>query len=59
MRERDDAGAPRWSPRGDRIAYLATPPKDPDAKDEPTPQLYVLRLDGGEPVRVTDAKKGV
>ncbi|MEA2720962.1 MAG: hypothetical protein QOJ39_2826 [Candidatus Eremiobacteraeota bacterium] len=57
--ERGDVGSARWSPAGDRIAYLATPPKDPEAKDEPSPQLYVLRLDGGEPMRVTDAKHGV
>ncbi len=38
---------------------MATPPKDPDAKTEPSPQLYVLRLDGGEPARITDAKHGV
>lgn len=59
VRERDDAGGPLWSPAGDRLAFVATPAKDPDAKDEPSPQLYVLRLDGGEPARVTDAPKGV
>ena len=59
VRERDDAGDPVWSPSGDRLAYVATPAKEPEAKDEPSPQLYVLRMDGGEPVRVTDAKKGV
>jgi dipeptidyl aminopeptidase/acylaminoacyl peptidase len=57
--ERKDLGSPRWSPSGDRIAYIATPPKDPDAKDEPHAQIYVLRLDGGEPARITDAKNGV
>jgi dipeptidyl aminopeptidase/acylaminoacyl peptidase len=57
--ERKDVSSPRWSPSGDRIAYVATPPKDPDAKDEPAPQIYVLRLDGGEPARITEAKHGV
>ncbi len=57
--ERKDLGSPRWSPSGDRIAYVAMPPKDPDAKDEPQPQIYVLRLDGGEPARITDAKNGI
>jgi len=57
--ERDDASDPTWSPSGDRLAYVATPPKEPDAKDEPAPQLYVLRMDGGDPARVTDARKGV
>jgi dipeptidyl aminopeptidase/acylaminoacyl peptidase len=59
VRERDDAGDPAWSPSGDRLAYVATPPKEPDAKAAPSPQLYVLRMDGGEPARVTDAKSGV
>jgi dipeptidyl aminopeptidase/acylaminoacyl peptidase len=59
VRERDDAADPAWSPNGDRLAYVATPPKEPAAKDEPSPQLYVLRMDGGEPVRITDGRKGV
>ncbi len=59
VRERGDVGEPAWSPSGDRLAYVATPPKEPDAKEEPAPQVYVLRLDGGEPQRVTDAAKGV
>ncbi|MDQ6943583.1 MAG: DPP IV N-terminal domain-containing protein, partial [Candidatus Eremiobacteraeota bacterium] len=59
VRERDDVSSARWSPAGDRLAFVATPPKDPDDKDEPSPQLYVLRMDGGEPARITDAKKGV
>jgi len=59
VHERDDVNGARWSPSGDRIAYLATPPKDPAEKDEPQQQLYVLRLDGGEPAVVTTAKKGV
>ncbi|MBV8748905.1 MAG: S9 family peptidase [Candidatus Eremiobacteraeota bacterium] len=57
--ERRDVDAPRWSPRGDALAFVATPPKDPDAKDEPQPQLYVLPMDGGEAARVTDSKTGV
>ena len=59
VREREDVESPRWSPAGDRLAYIATPPKDPDDKDAPAPQLYVLRMDGGEPARITEAKKGV
>jgi dipeptidyl aminopeptidase/acylaminoacyl peptidase len=59
VREREDVGNARWSPAGDRLAFIATPPTDPDDKDQPSPQLYVLRMDGGEPARITDAKKGV
>jgi dipeptidyl aminopeptidase/acylaminoacyl peptidase len=57
--DRKDVESPRWSPDGGRLAFVATPPKDPDAKDEPTPQIFVLRLDGGEATRVSDAKHGV
>jgi dipeptidyl aminopeptidase/acylaminoacyl peptidase len=59
VHERDDAGHPTWSPSGDRLAFIATPPKEPDAKEEPSPQIYILRMDGGEPARITDAPKGV
>jgi dipeptidyl aminopeptidase/acylaminoacyl peptidase len=59
VRERDDVQSPVWSPAGDRLAFVATPPKEPDDKDEPSPQLYVLRMDGGEPARITSAKNGV
>lgn len=44
---------PDWSPLGDRIAYVGAP-----AKGKP-PQIYVLRLDGGDSQKVTDAKTGV
>ena len=57
--ERRDVDSARWSPRGERLAFVATPPKDPDAKEEPQPQLYVLPMDGGEAARVTDSKTGV
>lgn len=57
--DRDEVESPRWSPGGDRLAFVATPAKDPDAKDDPTPQIFVLRMDGGEAARVSDAKHGV
>ncbi len=56
---RDDVESPRWSPDGGRLAFVATPAKDPDAKEEPSPQLFVLRMDGGDAMRVSDAKHGV
>lgn len=43
--------SPRWSPSGDRIAFLS-------ARGGP-PQVYLMRLRGGEPYRVTDAETGV
>ncbi|MET0938153.1 MAG: S9 family peptidase [Gaiellaceae bacterium] len=45
-------GLPRWSPDGTRIAFTSN--RDSDHK-----QLYVLPLDGGEPVCLTDLKEDV
>jgi dipeptidyl aminopeptidase/acylaminoacyl peptidase len=45
--------APRWSPDGAWLAFLAA--RDPRAK----PQLHVMPADGGEPVRLTDMSHGV
>jgi dipeptidyl aminopeptidase/acylaminoacyl peptidase len=44
---------PRWSPRGDRIAFVASPER---AKP---PQLYVLWMGGGDAQKITNAKTGV
>ena len=43
-------GTPRWSPDGTRLAFTSN--RDGDKK-----QLYVLPLDGGEPVCLTDLKE--
>src|SRR5579875_187762 len=43
---------PRWSPDGRMLAFTST-------RDGGRPQLYVLPLDGGEPVRLTALKLGV
>ena len=43
---------PRWSPDGTRIAFASN--RDGDHK-----QLYVLPLDGGEPLCLTDLKEDV
>ncbi len=45
--------APRWSPSGDRIAYLASP-----ARSKPA-QLYVLSMSGGDSEKITGVKGGV
>ena len=42
--------SPRWSPSGDRIAFLSS-------RDE-KPQLYTIRTDGGEAQAVTALKQG-
>jgi dipeptidyl aminopeptidase/acylaminoacyl peptidase len=59
VRDRDDVSAPRWSPSGDRLAFVATPEKRADAKDEPHAEIMVLSLDGGEPRAITATKKGI
>ncbi len=44
---------PRWSPAGDRIAYLASP-----ARGKPA-QLYVLPMNGGDSAQITTVKSGI
>jgi len=50
---RDDVGDPQWSPSGDRLAFTAS-----DA-DHKTAQLFVMPMDGGDALRLTDGKEGV
>jgi dipeptidyl aminopeptidase/acylaminoacyl peptidase len=51
-RERHHAAAPRWSPAGDAIAFLA-----PDANK--VLQLYTLPLAGGDALQLTHGKDAV
>src|SRR5215472_4419862 len=51
-RARHHAGAPRWSPTGDRIAFIA-----PDA--DKNGQLFVLPMSGGDALQLTKGKDGV
>jgi dipeptidyl aminopeptidase/acylaminoacyl peptidase len=53
--DRKDAGSPRWSPAGDRIAFLAAvgPVKEEKA------QIFVLSMSGGDALKITDAPNGV
>jgi dipeptidyl aminopeptidase/acylaminoacyl peptidase len=45
--------SPRWSPDGSRIAYLASP------EEKKPPQIYMLRMDGGDSQQLTHSKTGV
>jgi dipeptidyl aminopeptidase/acylaminoacyl peptidase len=51
-RDRVGAGSVRWSPTGDRIAYLA---QDSEKKA----QIYVMPVHGGESAQVTHSKSPV
>jgi len=51
--DRIGARSPRWSPNGDRIAYLASP-----SRGKPG-QLYILPMTGGDSEKITDVKGGV
>ncbi len=50
--DRHHAGAPRWSPKGDRVFFTA-----PD--DHGKLQLYVLPMAGGDALAVTHAPDGI
>jgi len=53
--DRKGVSHPRWSPSGDRLAFLAV---DGAGKDAQT-QIFVLPMAGGEAQRVTNAPSGV
>ncbi|HET9994539.1 MAG TPA: S9 family peptidase [Candidatus Acidoferrum sp.] len=53
--ERMGVGSPRWSPAGDRLAFVAVDGAGKDAK----PQVFVLPMTGGEARKITDAPEGI
>ncbi len=54
----DKDGQPAWSPRGDRIAFVARR-RGPDGLLDDTPQLYAIAADGGEARRLAHFAPGV
>ncbi len=50
--DRTELSHPRWSPEGTRLAFLA-------ADSAKHAQVFVMRMDGGDPVRITDSRTGV
>ena len=53
--DRKGVSHPRWSPSGDRLAFLAADGAGKDAKT----QIFVLPMAGGEAQKVTSAPTGV
>ena len=53
----DKDGAPRFSPRGDLVAFTAR--RDQQGSKDQTPQLYVIAPDGGEAHRAAEVATGV
>ena len=53
----DKDGQPRFSPRGDRVGFIARREQQ-GIKDE-TPQFYLIPVDGGEARRVGEVATGV
>jgi len=51
--EREEISNLRWSPDGNSLGFLA---KDEESKK---PQIFILPMNGGDPVRITDSKTGV
>jgi dipeptidyl aminopeptidase/acylaminoacyl peptidase len=54
-RDRKDLRSPRWSPSGDRLAFLAAAGSGKEEK----PQIFVLAMSGGDAAKITDAVNGV
>ena len=54
-RDRKGVAHPRWSPTGDRLAFLAMDGAEKDPKE----QIWILPMAGGEAQKVTNAPSGV
>ena len=50
---REGVSLPRWSPKGLRLAFLATGTKSKK------PQIFIMPMQGGDAHRITDTKQGV
>jgi len=53
--DRRGVASPRWSPDGQRLAFLANATSEKEAKR----QIWVMSMRGGDPRRMTDAVNGV
>lgn len=61
----DGEHLPKWSPDGKYLAFLSSridesePIPEDDEEDEPSDQIWLLPVDGGEARKATSAKEGV
>jgi dipeptidyl aminopeptidase/acylaminoacyl peptidase len=53
----DKDGQPAWSPRGDRIGFVAK--REQQGRKDITPQFYAVPADGGEASRLSDFAPGI
>src|SRR5712692_1993886 len=51
-RDRRGVSSPRWSPRGDRLAFLATGANS-------KPQIFVMPMSGGDALEITKSPTGI
>jgi acylaminoacyl-peptidase len=50
---------PRWSPKGDQIVFVSNRKGHKDKDDEkPSPQLFIIPIDGGEARKITYHEEG-
>jgi Tol biopolymer transport system component len=56
--ERGDS-QPQWSPDGRFISFVSARGEASGENGAPKPQIYIMRADGGEGQKLTDAKEGV
>jgi dipeptidyl aminopeptidase/acylaminoacyl peptidase len=58
-RYRTDVSSPRWSPDGTRLAFIAKDTTPAGSAPGKYNQVFVLPMDGGDALRVTDAQRDV
>jgi dipeptidyl aminopeptidase/acylaminoacyl peptidase len=58
-RDRTDLSSPRWSPDGSRLAFIAKDTAQGVKDDDRHDQVFVMPMNGGDPLRITLAKDDV